>query len=98
MPIVASSRWKADPDRAATIARELAPHLKEHGAERVSVGIVNSGQHAGDTILSVVYPDWETFGKAMQAQRSQEKVRQILSEVIKNGHLQGTSVVGFEEL
>ena len=98
MAIVVSSRWKADPERAMHIARELAPRLKEHGAERVSIGLVNSGQHAGDTILSVVYADWETYGKAMQQQRSEENVRNALAEVIKAGHLQGTSVVGFEEL
>ena len=67
MPIVAVSRWQIDPEQARQVMQQAAPMMRQHGAERASIGVIRTGPQTGETTVAVTFANWEAFGRAMEA-------------------------------
>ena len=87
MTIVSVSRWKGDP-ADTRLAREIAPVLKKHGAVSVRLAFCHSGAHAGQTFGVITYPDWASYGRAMQSLSADADYKRILGEMSKTFELQ----------
>lgn len=114
MPIISVSRWSMNPEVASRLVRESAPLIKGHGATMVVIGRVVSGQsiqaglsqQTGQTgqepqqeiLLSVTYPNWETFGRAMEAQQNDTKLQEQHTTALKSGQLLQRSIIAAEEV
>ena len=100
MPIVTVSRWDIKQDVAARVGREAAPLLKAQGASRVSVGHVRTGEHVGETVISVEYANWETFGEAMQKMHDDTAYHQIFRQAVENNgaEIQGRVIIATEDI
>ena|SRR5271170_4370796 len=97
MTITVVSRWKGDPQNTR-LAKEIAPVLKKHGAVSVRLGFCQAGAYAGETFGVIIFPDWATYGKAMQALWEDPEYKRIIAELSKAFELQERSVLVTEEL
>lgn len=99
MPITIVSRWQVPQDQGSQVVREAAPLLKNQGASRVTIGHIRTGEHAGQTIVAVQYDNWETFGRAMQAQHDDQTYHNLYRQAQQNGaKLQTRTVIATEEI
>jgi hypothetical protein len=64
MPITLVSRWTGPDD--LSIARDAVPVLKKHGATEVRISTLATGPFTGQLLYALTYPDWTTYGSAMQ--------------------------------
>jgi hypothetical protein len=93
MTITSVSRWKVDPDKAQKLASEAAPLLKNQGASTVRVGYCHSGQFTGQTMVVAIYPDWQAYGKAMDAQSKDSAFQKVLGQAVGVGELLDRTVM-----
>jgi hypothetical protein len=98
MAIVQVSRWKASAEQALPLARQIAPVLKGHGAVSVRFGPCHAGADAGKIYVAITFPDWATYGRAMQAMATDAQYQRIYAEASKIGELQDRSIIAAEEL
>jgi len=108
MPIVSVSRWSINRDDASRIVRDVAPLIKNHGATNVTLGRVHSGGQGQDvgqtadgrqeTIVVVTYPNWETYGRAMEAQHKDQQYQAQFATAQKLGTLLQRTIVITEEI
>jgi hypothetical protein len=98
MPIVSVTRWKVGTEQAMPIARRGAPILKRHGATSVRVGPCHSGPDTGLFYVATTYPDWATYGQALQAQAADAEWQRVMAEAVQAGELQDRSLIVAEEL
>jgi len=96
MAIVVVSRWKGPNDM--TLARQAGPLFKKHGAVSVRIGFCFSGQYTGQMIVAISFPDWASYGSAMQAMMIDPDYQQLLAEASKRFELQDRSIFIGEEL
>ena len=96
MAIVVVSRWKGPHD--LTLARQAGPLFKKHGAVSVRLGFCFSGQYTGQLIVAVAFPDWASYGRAMQAAIADPDYQRLLAEAAKTFELQDRSIFIGEEL
>jgi Asp-tRNA(Asn)/Glu-tRNA(Gln) amidotransferase A subunit family amidase len=92
------TRWKINRDEARKLAAEAAPLLKKQGASSVRVGFCHSGQHTGQTMVVVNYPDWQAYGKAMEAQAQDTAYQGLFAQVLKSGELLDRAVLVMQDL
>jgi hypothetical protein len=97
MAVVVVSRWKGNP-QDMRIFREGAPNLKRHGAALIRVGQCWVGPHAGQIFGAITYPDWEAYGKSVQALLTDPESQRIYGEITKAFELQERSVLMVEDL
>ena len=98
MAIVSVTRWKVGVDQAMPIAREGAPILKRHGATSVRVGPCHAGPDAGRFYVATTYPDWASYGRALQAMAADPQWQSIFTQALKAGEMQDRSIIVAEEL
>jgi hypothetical protein len=98
MPIVSVSRWEISRDDAQRIIRDAAPRIKQHGATHVRLGHIHAGHITGQTIVEVTYPDWQTFGQAMQKQQEDQEYQSLLSGALQTGKLLNRTVLTVEDI
>jgi hypothetical protein len=98
MPVTSVTRWKIDHEEAKKLASEAAPRLKMHGASGVRIGYCHSGAFTNQTMVIVIYPDWETYGKAVQAQSHDMAYQHILGQALSAGELQERMVMVTHDL
>jgi hypothetical protein len=98
MAITVVSRWKGKQEDALPIAREAAPILKNHGATAFRLGYCHSGPYAGQIFTALIYPDGETYGRAMQALSEHAQYQRLLAEASKVAELQERSVIVTQDL
>jgi hypothetical protein len=97
MAVVAVSRWKGNP-QDISLAKEIAPVLKRAGAVSVRLGNCYAGAYAGQIFGVITYPDWEAYGKAMQALAGDAEYQRIYGELTKAFELQERFVSVIEDL
>ena len=97
MTITSVSRWKGTSDKRELV-RELGLLLKSHGAELVRTGACHAGAHAGQAFTFVTFPDWATYGQAMQDVTADFSYAQIIADLSKNSELLERYIVNDEEL
>ena len=93
MAITAVSRWKGKLEDALPIAREIAPLLKNQGATAVRLGYCHSGEYTGQVYAAIIFPDWATYGRAMQALSADAQYQRIFADALKIADLQDRSVI-----
>ena len=98
MPITVVSRWKGKLEDALPIAREVAPLLKTQGATAVRLGYCHSGEYTGQVYAAIIYPDWATYGRAMQALSGDAQYQRIFAEALKIADLQERSVIVTQDI
>jgi hypothetical protein len=94
MPIISVTRWNLDPQTAQQLVREAAPLLRQHGATRITLGRIHTGNNSGQTSLAVQYDNWESYGKAQEAQQRDQKYQQLYEQAQRGGHQQQQSQQG----
>ena len=97
MAVVSVSRWKGNP-QDTRLAKQIAPILKKHGAVSVRLGNCFAGAHAGQVFGVITYPDWATYGKAMQDLTSDPEYLKVLGELSSAFELQERSIMSVEDL
>jgi hypothetical protein len=97
MAITSVSRWKGNPEDTG-LAKEIAPVLKRHGAVSVRLGFCHSGAYAGQTFGVLTFPDWATYGRAMQGLSGDPDYKRIFGELSKKFELQERSLMVTEDL
>jgi hypothetical protein len=97
MAIVAVSRWKGN-YQDLSLAKEIAPVLKRHGAVSVRIGNCYSGAYAGQVFGILPFADWESYGNAMQALTADAEYQRIYGELVKGFELQERFVSVVEDL
>ena len=97
MAIVQVTRWKASAEQARPLAREAAPIVKAAGASAMRFGPCFSGPDAGTFYVAVTFPDWATFGRAMEALAANAQYQRIYGEALKVGEVQDRSLIVAEE-
>jgi hypothetical protein len=98
MAITSVTRWKIDADKGRKLASEAAPLLKKNGASAVRVGYCHSGQFTGQTMVVVIYPDWQAYGKAMEAQSQDSAYQKLFGQVLGVGELLDRTVMVTHDL
>src|SRR6516225_7275043 len=98
MAITAVSRWKGKLEDALPIAKEIAPLLKNQGAVAVRLGYCHSGEYSGQVYAAIIFPDWATYGRAMQALSGDAQYQRIFAEALKIAELQDRSVIVSQDL
>lgn len=98
MSVISVSRWKISHDDAQRIIRDVAPALKQQGATSVHLGRITTGQNAGQIIVSTVYQDFETLGKALQQQGQDQQYQQRYQEALKTGQLLERNIITIEDI
>jgi hypothetical protein len=93
MAITAVSRWKGKLEDALPIAKEIAPLLKDQGAISIRLGCCHSGQYTGQVYAAIIFPDWATYGRAMQALSENAQYQSIFAQALKIAELQDRSVI-----
>lgn len=96
MAIVHIVRWKGPND--LTLAREAAPLLKKHGAVSVRIGYGFAGDYMGQVVASITFPDWESYGRALQSLTADPDYHRVLAEAAKTFELLDRSIVVGEEI
>ena len=98
MAITATSRWKGNREDALRIGKQVATILKSHGATAVRLGYCYSGECTGQLLAVTIFPDWSTYGRAMQAISEDSQYQSLLAEALKIGELQERAVFITEDL
>ena len=98
MAITAVSRWKGKLEDALPIAKEIAPLLKGQGATALRLGYCHSGQYTGQVYAAIIFPDWATYGRAMQALSEDPQYQRIYAEALKIADLQDRSVIVSQDI
>ena len=93
MSVTVLSRWKGNAKDAVKAGKKVKMIMKKHGAELYRMGTFYSGPYTGQIMVAVRYPDWKTYGRAMDALASDTQYQKILEEVRKTAELQSRSVV-----
>jgi len=73
------------------LAKQGKPILEKAGADLVRVAQIHTGQHAGDLLVRVGYPNWEAYGNAQDSLAHNRAYQDIMSEV--SGHLADRVIV-----
>jgi hypothetical protein len=98
MPITSVTRGKGKPEDALRLAREVAPILKRHGASSVLFGYCHSGAYTGQISLAAAFPDWATYGRAMQALYEDAEYQRLFAQALTLVELQDRSLIVTQEL
>ena len=98
MAILSVSTFRIDHAQGVRLAGQAAPHFKRHGATMVRFGTCHSGPRAGVISVVVSYPDWQTYGKALQALSEDHAYQALLAEVTKAGELLDRSIMVMQDL
>ncbi|MBI1777918.1 MAG: hypothetical protein HYR63_21470 [Proteobacteria bacterium] len=93
MSVTILSRWKGNPKDAARVGKKTKPIFKKHGAEMMRMATFYSGPYTGQILVAIRYPDWKTYGNAMQALSTDAQYQKIIEEVRKVAELQSRSIV-----
>ena len=94
MAVVVMQRFSGG-DRDAAIARSKRAKVffEKAGAEWLRLGEIHTGAHAGQRLMSIRWPDWATYGKAMQSLAGDPEFQKLLAESRANTKLEERTIV-----
>jgi len=72
----------------AQLRKEAAAVWKKHGAVSSRYGSIYSGAHAGHILAVITFPDWTTYGRAMQSISEDADWKRIMGELSKLSTIQ----------
>ncbi len=87
MPINMVIRRTGNP-APATLRKEAAAVWKKHGAVSLRIGSFYTGAYAGQNVVVITFPDWATYGRAMQAVSDDADYKRIIGEIDKTSQMQ----------
>ena len=98
MSITTLTRFKVNPggmEEAIANSKRAKAVFERLGAEYARLGTIYSGTWAGQLLLAVRYPDWETYGSVQAAARQDSEYQSLMSEVMNSsaGEIQGRSII-----
>jgi hypothetical protein len=96
--IVVVTRWKADFQQVLPEARRGAATHKRHGATSFRIGPCYAGPDTDLVYLAVTYPDWEAYGRAVEALAADPEQQRHYGDATKIAQLVDRSVIVAEEL
>ena len=98
MAITTVTRWKGNREDALRIGKQVAPILKNHGATVMRLGYCHSGEYTGQHLAIINFPDWATYGRAMQAASEDREYQSLFAEAMKLAELQERAIFITEDL
>jgi hypothetical protein len=97
MTITSVARWNAKSrEDILKTAKKVKPiHAKYGGQFRLEQ--IHTGEHAGQWLVSIIYPDSETYGKATQSLAEDAEHTKLRSKFAENARMEDrTILVGYE--
>jgi hypothetical protein len=97
MTITSVARWNAKSrEDILKAAKKVKPiHVKYGGEFRLEQ--IHTGPHSGQWLVSIVYPDWETYGKATQALANDAEHTKLRSKFAETSRMEDrTILVGYD--
>ena len=85
-------------DAMVAVARKAKAMQEKAGAERFRVSRFHTGPWAGQWLVVARYPDWATYGRAMETLTGDPAWHAILTEVTGFATLEGRTVLTGVEL
>jgi hypothetical protein len=82
----------------ARLRKEAAAIWKKHGAVAFRFGSYHTGAHAGQILVVITFPDWVTYGRAMQSISEDADYKKMIGEVDKISQIQERYLSVTEEL
>jgi hypothetical protein len=93
VPIANISRFKIPRAEATRIMQKAAPMMKAKGVTSIHHGFCYAGEHTGESVVTLVYKDWDTFAKVTDALANDEEYQKVFAEVLKVGELMDRSIM-----
>jgi hypothetical protein len=96
MTITSVARWhaKSREDILKTAKKVKPIHAKYGGDFRLEQ--IHTGPHAGQWLVSIIYPDWQTYGKATEALAKDEEHTKLRSKFAEGARMEDrTILVGY---
>lgn len=81
------------PDAMVAVARKAKAMQEKAGAEMFRVSRFHTGPWAGQWLVVGRYPDWATYGRAMQALTADPAWHAIMTEVTTIAKLEGRTLL-----
>jgi hypothetical protein len=86
MSVTSLSRWSGGTlEQIAANVKTATAIQQKLGAETVRVGQIYTGPHAGQYVVAVRYPNWESYGKAQQALASSAEYSKLHAKITSEG-------------
>ena len=94
--VVTRAKYDLDADYRPRM-REIAAIAKRHGAVAMRAGRCISGEHTGQLVSAVAFPDGATYGRAIDAMLADPEYQRFVAEIVKVSELQDRMVIVSEE-
>ena len=98
MSIAVITTMRIDREKGLQLVSKAAPIAKRHGATGVRYGYCHSGSRTGSASVVLLFPDWETYGKAAQATAEDKAYQAVLTEASKVGEILDRSIMVLQDL
>ena len=94
MAITVLSRWSGGKrDTVIALAKKAKVIHEKHGAEWFRMGHIHTGLWTGHTMVSVRYPNWDAYGKAMDKLSQDTAYQKLMAEAGEIAKLEGRTVI-----
>lgn len=93
MTISIASRWIGNRDDVVRLAGQMRKIMQGHGASDMLIHQIYAGENAGQWLVVLQYPDWETYGKGMQASSNDPAYLELFAEAAKVGQFLGRTLL-----
>jgi hypothetical protein len=93
MPIASISRFDIPRAEATRILQRAAPMMKAKGVTSIHHGFCYSGAQTGESTVTLIYKDWETFAKVTDALAQDKDYQKLFAEVLEVGELLDRSIM-----
>lgn len=97
MTITSVARWSGGSrDAVLALGKQIKPiHAKYGGEARIEQ--IHTGAQSGHWLISISYPDWETYGKATQALANDTEHTKLRGQMAGVSHMDDrTILVGYD--
>ena len=97
MTITSVARWSGGSrDAVLALGKQIKPiHAKYGGEARIEQ--IHTGPQSGHWLISISYPDWETYGKATQALANDTEHTKLRGQMAGVSHMDDrTILVGYD--
>ena len=93
MTVTSVARWNVEShEEILAVAKKVKPiHAKYGGEARIEH--IHTGPHAGQWLISISYPDWETYGKATQALANDAEHTKLRGQMTGMSHMDDRTIL-----
>ena len=87
MPVISIARWNGGNRNAVLeILKDVKPIHKKYGGD-CRLEQIHTGLHAGQWVVSIRYPDWETHAKATVSLSNDTEHQKLREQMTKISHM-----------